>query len=118
RRREILADRDAVIARLDAASSALKRSTALNNQGIQAAATHEQAQRDHQVLTAALVAAHRRLEAVEIELAAGREGVFVTDGFNDVPRSAQRANEIGQQIAEATVTIAEQDRRLASLSTQ
>jgi len=64
------------------------------------------------------VAAQRRLEAVEIELAAGRQGIFVTDGFNDVPRSAQRASELGQQIADVTVAIAEQDRQLSRLQPQ
>src|SRR6266446_578362 len=118
RRQEILADKDAVIARLDAASSAFARSTKLSNQGIAALATHEQAQRDYKVLTSTLVAAQRRLEAVEIELAAGRQGIFVTDGFNDVPRSAQRASELGQQIADITVAIAEQDRQLSSLQPQ
>jgi len=118
RRLEILADKDAVIARLDAASSAFVRSTKLSSQGIAALATHEQAQRDFKVLTSALVAAQRRLEAVEIELAAGRQGIFVTDGFNDVPRSAQRASELGQQIADVTVAIAQQDRQLSSLQPQ
>jgi len=50
--------------------------------------------------------------------AAGRQGIFVTDGFNDIPRSAQRASEIGQLIADVAVAIAEYDRRIEQIATE
>ena len=74
--------------------------------------------REQKVASAVLTALERRLQATEIELTAARQGIFVTDGFNDIPRSAQRASELGQLIAEMQATIVEQDRRLASLQSQ
>ena len=118
RRNELLADKQAAIARLEASDASLQRISALYNRGIQAQASYDEVVREQKVQSAALMAIERRLQASEIELAAAREGTFVTDGFNDVPRSAQRASELGQLIAEAKVTIAEQDRRLANLQSQ
>jgi multidrug resistance efflux pump len=118
RRREIVADREAATARLEAAAASLDRTVALFDKGIQAPSTYDQAIREQKVTLASLAAIERRLEAADIELAAAREGVFVTDGFNDIPRSAQRASELGQLAADVKVTIAEQGRRLTNFRSQ
>ena len=118
RRNEILADKQAAIARLEASNASLQRISTLYNRGIQAQTSYDDVVREQKVTSAALAAIERRLQATEIELAAAGEGTFVTDGFNDIPRSAQRASELGQLIAEAQITIAEQNRRLASLQSQ
>ena len=118
RRDEILADKDAAIARLEASNASLQRITALYSRGVQTQSGYDEIVREQKVASATLAALERRLQATEIELAAARKGVFVNDGFNDVPRSSQRASELGQLIAEVQVTIAEQDRRLTSLRSQ
>lgn len=118
RRNEILADQQAAAARLDVSNAVLQRATSLYGRGVQTLASHDDAVRDQKVASAVLKAVERRLQAAEIELAAAREGTFVTDGFNDIPRSAQRASELAQLIADVQVTIAEQDRRLVNLQSQ
>jgi multidrug resistance efflux pump len=118
RRDEIVADKQAATARLEASNASLQRASVLFNRGIQTQTGYDDIVREQKVASAALTAIERRLQAAEIELTAAREGIFVTDGFNDVPRSAQRASELGQMMAEMQATIAEQDRRLASLQSQ
>jgi len=118
RRDEIVADKQAATARLEASNASLQRISTLYNRGIQTQTSYDEIVREQKVASAVLTALERRLQATEIELTAAREGIFVTDGFNDIPRSAQRASELGQLIAEMQATIAEQDRRLASLQSQ
>ena len=118
RRDEIVADKQAATARLEASNASLQRISTLYNRGIQTQAAHDEIVREQRVASAALTSLERRLQATEIELTAARQGIFVTDGFNDVPRSAQRASELSQLIADVQATIAEQDRRLASLQSQ
>ena len=118
RRDEIVADKQAATARLEASNASLQRISTLYNRGIQTQTAYDEIVREQKVASAVLTALERRLQATEIELTAARQGIFVTDGFNDVPRSAQRASELGQLIAEMQATIAEQDRRLASLQSQ
>ena len=118
RRDEIVADKQAATARLEASNASLQRISTLYNRGIQTQTSYDEIVREQKVASAVLTALERRLQATEIELTAARQGIFVTDGFNDVPRSAQRASELGQLMAEMQATIAEQDRRLASLQSQ
>lgn len=118
RRDEVLADKQAAMARLETANASLQRISALYSRGVQTQSAHDDIVREQRVASAALTALERRLQASEIELTAARNGVFVTDGFNDVPRSAQRASELSQFIVDMQVTLAEQDRRLASLQSQ
>ena len=98
--------------------TSLQRISTLYNRGIQTQTSYDEIVREQKVASAVLTALERRLQATEIELTAARQGIFVTDGFNDIPRSAQRASELGQLIAEMQATIVEQDRRLASLQSQ
>ena len=118
RRNEILADGEAAKARLEASNASLQRMSTLYKRGIQSQVSYDDIVREQKVNAAALTASERRLQATEIELAAARVGTFVADGFNDIPRSAQRASELKQQIAEIRVNIADQDRRLASMQPQ
>jgi multidrug resistance efflux pump len=118
RRDEVIADQRAAKARLDTANAALARVSTLFGRGVQAQAALDDAVRAQSVASASLNAVDFRLRAAEIELRAAREGTFVADGFNDIPRSAQRANELGQMMADIQVTIAEQDRRIANLKSQ
>jgi multidrug resistance efflux pump len=118
RRREILADQDAIKARLQASEASLNRAMALYTKGFQAQQVYDEVTRENKVLRAALTASNGRLEAADIERASAGQGVFVADGFNDVPRSAQRASELAQLIADLEVTAAEQDRRLEAMQSE
>ena len=44
------------------------------------------------------LAARRRLDATQIELAAARDGTFLGDSYNDRPSSVQREEEMRQRI--------------------
>lgn len=118
RRREIVADKDAAVARFEAAAATLQRTATLRDKGFQSHATYDQALREQKVAQATIVALDRRTEAADVELTAARQGTFVADGYNDVPRSGQRASELAQAIAELKVARADQDRRLAQLQSQ
>jgi multidrug resistance efflux pump len=84
------------------AEEALDRSKKLNASGSQTIATLLHAERDYKVSKLAIDAARLRLQGNQIELDAARKGLFVGDSYNDLPRSAQRLDEISQQIVEAS----------------
>jgi multidrug resistance efflux pump len=118
RRNEVIADTDAIKARLVVSETTLNRVTTLYGRGFQTQQALDEANRENKVLKSALTASERRLDATEIELASARKGIFVTDGFNDVPRSAQRASELSQLIAELKVALVDQDRRLKTMKSE
>lgn len=100
------------------AEEALDRSKKLNATGAQTTATLLHAERDSKVTKFAIDAAKLRLQGNQIELEAARKGLFVGDSYNDLPRSAQRLDEIGQQIVEASSQLDERKSRLAYLKTE
>jgi multidrug resistance efflux pump len=53
---------------------------------------------------------------VSIELAAARRGIFVGSGNNDRPRSAQRVDQLEQQISNLAQTLAEHDQLMGRLN--
>jgi multidrug resistance efflux pump len=118
RRRELVAEREAAVARLEAAAAARERAVKLIERGVQTQAANDQAMREHKVALAELAVIERRLDASDVELTAARQGTFVADGFNDIPRSAQRASEIAQLAADVEVTVKELDQRIESLRAQ
>jgi multidrug resistance efflux pump len=102
----------------DDAEEALERSKKLNATGSQTIATLLHAERDYKVSKLAIDAARLRLQGNQIELDAARKGLFVGDSYNDLPRSAQRLDEISQQIVEASSQLDERKSRLAYLKTE
>jgi multidrug resistance efflux pump len=97
------------------AMEAMGRSKKLRESGAQSVATLLHVERDFKVSKLAIQAARIRLDGNKIELEAARKGLFVGDSYNDLPRSAQRLDEVGQQIVESTSEIEERNGRLSYL---
>ena len=102
RQAELTAEVRSADATLEDAKQSLARSQKLKDQGYQTTATLLHAERDFKVAETKVDAAHKRLEANKIELDAARKGLFVGDSYNDLPRSAQRLDEVDQQIVDLT----------------
>ncbi len=98
------------------AEEALERSKKLRATGSHTIASLLHAERDFKVTKLAIEAARLRLQGNKIELDAARKGLFVGDSYNDLPRSAQRLDEIGQQIVETSSQLDERKSRLAYLN--
>jgi multidrug resistance efflux pump len=97
------------------AAHALERSKRLAETGVTTKVAFDKAKRDAAVAAATHSALRYRLAAVDVELSALRRGAFVGDGYNDQPRSAQRADEVAQRLSEVASDIHEREARLASL---
>ena len=115
RQAELMAEVRATEASREDAIKSLARSERLKEQGYQTTATLLHAERDFKVAETKVEAAERRLEANKVELEAARKGLFVGDSYNDLPRSAQRVDEIDQQIVDISTQRDEHTRRLAYL---
>jgi multidrug resistance efflux pump len=115
RQAELLAEIKSAEATREDAAKSLARSTKLKEQGYQTLATLLHAERDLKVAETKVDAARKRMDSNKIELEAARKGLFVGDSYNDLPRSAQRHDEIDQQIADLTSQVEERQSRLAYL---
>ena len=100
---------------LDAAAT-LERTSRLAGQGVATLIQATQAQRDADVAAQNEIAANSEVNAAKVELDAARNGVFVGDSYNDRPQSAQRADELRQQVVELEQALAEHDRRVERLA--
>ena len=100
------------------AQEALERSKKLSLTGSHTIASLLHAERDFKVTKLSIEAARSRLQGNRVELDAARKGLFVGDSYNDLPRSAQRLDEIGQQIVEASSQLDERKSRLAYLESE
>ena len=75
--------------------SKLARQTALFSKGLTTRAQLDAALREDAVAHADLVVIEREIERVKVELDGAKDGVYFGDGFNNVPYSQQRSDEIG-----------------------
>jgi multidrug resistance efflux pump len=116
--REVRSDIAANKARREEAAAVLQRASELESRGAQSRATLDKARRDHEILIHTIAATEHRLKSIEIELAATRNGFFLGDSYNDRPRSAQRADEMQQQIGELQADLKQRDARIARLKTE
>jgi multidrug resistance efflux pump len=114
REAELQAEVKAAEAHLEDAIKSYKRSKDLEKRGIQTVATLLHAERDMKVAEQKVDVSIKRLDSNKIELDGARNGYYVGDSYNDVPRSAQRLNEVEQQHAELTAQLAEREAQLAS----
>ncbi|MFA5898875.1 MAG: HlyD family efflux transporter periplasmic adaptor subunit [Hyphomicrobium sp.] len=105
-------------AHFEDAREALERSQRLKKQGAQSVATLLHAERDYKLYKLGIEAARIKLDGSKIELDAARKGLFVGDSYNDLPRSAQRLDEIRQQTIEVDGQLQERKARLAYLRTE
>lgn len=97
------------------ARQAMERAKKLNQTGSQTIATLLHAERDFKTSQLAIEAAKIRVEGNKVELDAARKGLFVGDSYNDLPRSAQRLDEVRQQILDGSARVEENKGRLAYL---
>ena len=97
------------------AHEAMERSKKLRQTGSQTIATLLHAERDFKTTQLSIEAARIRLEGNKIELDAAKKGLFVGDSYNDLPRSAQRLDEVRQQILDGSARIEENKGRLGYL---
>jgi multidrug resistance efflux pump len=103
---EAEANLQAASAREANAAAAVTRSQALYERGFVADAQHDQVQRAEAIARADALAAQKRLDALQVELAAARAGTFLGDSYNDVPSSLQRARELALQIEASEASLA------------
>jgi len=96
-------------------AGALDRAKKLRKSGFQSVAVLMRASRDDTVAGKSIEALRARLRATRVELDAARQGLFVGDSYNDIPRSAQRVDEIQQQIVETKSHLQERKIRLKGL---
>lgn len=99
---------------LTAAQKALERAQALASKGAGNVAALEEAQRRVEVAQSALQASSAELLSSKIELTALRGGQFIGDGYNDVPRTQQRVDEIDLNILTAKAEVSKLEQHIAS----
>ncbi len=103
--------------RVDAAST-LDRTQKLRITGNQSEAALIRADRDNKVAESAGEALRQRLNGAKVELDAARQGLFVGDSYNDIPRTAQRVDEITQLIIDLAGHLEERKRRISQLQSE
>ncbi len=108
---ELAADVTAARAQQEDAAKSLKRSTEMSARGHQTIATLLHAERDFKIANTKIETAQKRLESNKIELDGARNGLFIGDSYNDLPRSSQRFSEIAQQIGDLTSELEEREAR-------
>jgi multidrug resistance efflux pump len=115
---ELTADIAAAEARQVDASSTLDRTQKLRITGYQSEAALISADRDYKVAMNTVESLRQRLRGSKVELDAARKGLFVGDSYNDIPRTAQRLDEITQLIIDIGGQIEERKVRLAQLQSE
>jgi hypothetical protein len=116
RQGELEADVAAARAKSEEAKTTLDRFTTLASKGWLPRAQLNQATRDSLIAEKLEAAAQKRLEAVGIELAAARRGVFVGGGNNDRPRYMQRVDQLEQRVSSLAEALAERDQQMIRLN--
>jgi multidrug resistance efflux pump len=115
---ELTADIAAAMAKQDETASALDRAKRLRTNGYQTQAILDASERDHKVAVNAAEGLRQRLVGAKVELDAARTGLFVGDSYNDIPRTAQRLDEITQQVIDLGGQIDEKALRIAQLQAE
>jgi multidrug resistance efflux pump len=112
----LTADAAAAHARTLDAAATLERANRLTAQGAGTAVQASLAKRDADVAAQNEISAKGLIAVNDVELASARRGVFVGDSYNDRPTSAQRADDLRQQMVDFEQALNESDRRIARLS--
>jgi multidrug resistance efflux pump len=112
---EITSEIAAAKARADEAGATVARGTTLMKSGSYTTVDLDRARRDQIVAREQQAAATRRLEGVQVEIEAARDGRFLGDSYNDRPQSAQRGDEVAARLADLQERADVIDRQLARL---
>jgi multidrug resistance efflux pump len=107
---------DAAVAKASLAASSRRRSTALHNSGVVAAAETEKSDGAFAIAEAERRAVEKRFEQDRVERTALESGVYVGDSYNDTPSSAQRADELRLRVADLEASAAAASARAALLA--
>jgi multidrug resistance efflux pump len=95
--------------------AALARVQQLKDKGFQSDAALDAATRDQDVASAKILSLQHELTRTRIELDAARKGLFVGDSYNDIPVTAQRLDDVTQQILNLRSDLSAKVERLAML---
>jgi multidrug resistance efflux pump len=112
---ELGSDNAAAEARREEAQQALARAQMLEGAGTGTKVSLEKATRDATVAVQTLAALGHRRTALEVELSALRNGIYVGDSYNDRPQSLQRADDIALRLSDLGADIGHREARLAML---
>jgi len=112
---ELESESAAAEARREEAQQALARARALDGAGTGTKVVLERARRDATVAVQTLAALGHRRTALEVELSALRNGIYVGDSYNDRPQSVQRADDMALRQSEFSADIDHRRARLAIL---
>ncbi len=112
---ELGSDTAAAAAKREEAQQALERARSLVEGGSGTKVSLEKARRDATVAEQILLALGHRRTALDVELAALQNGVYVGDSYNDRPQSLQRADDIALRLHELAADIDHRQARLALL---
>jgi len=115
---EARANLGAAAARDADARAIVGRGAALHARGFQSDEAQEKARHTQEVEQQAVIAAHKRLDALTVELDAARNGTFLGDSYNDAPSSLQRARELALRITETRAALDEMKRKWEALQSQ
>jgi len=99
-------------ARLREAESSLKRTTELSGRGVQTAITLDRATANYEVAIQDEKSASQRVDYLETELNAAKQGVFLGDSYNDTPFSLQRIRELDLRLSELQAEQRQADERV------
>jgi multidrug resistance efflux pump len=115
---ELGSDTAAAEAKREEAQQALARARSLDESGSGTKVSLEKARRDATVAEQTLLALGHRRTALDVELAALRNGIYVGDSYNDRPQSLQRADDLALRLNELGADIDHRQARLALLRTE
>ncbi|MFD0986603.1 HlyD family secretion protein [Methyloligella solikamskensis] len=113
--KEYDADIAAAKAEQKEAGQMLARTKRLLERGYQSHASYDTAVMKEQVASSRIVSLEQKLIGTRVELEAARKGLFVGDSYNDIPRTAQRLDEITQELVTLRAERASKQGRIAVL---
>jgi len=116
--KEYRADITAAKAEQTEAAAMLARTKRLLERGFQSHASYDTAVMKEEVAASRIVSLEQQLIGTRVELEAARKGLFVGDSYNDIPRTAQRLDEITQELVGLRADRQVKQGRLAILETE
>lgn len=115
---ELTAEIAAATAKEQETESALQRAARLKENGWQTDAAFDKAERDHKVAVNTAESLRQKMVGTNVELNAARRGLFVGDSYNDIPRTAQRLDEVTQLVIELDAEIEQKSLRISQLESE
>ena len=95
----------AAAAQHDQAEKVLARTHNLFEKKVTTEANFDSAVRDESVAAQNVSQLQQQRQAAEIELASARKGVFIADGYNDIPQAEQRSLDVELQLADVAARL-------------